>query len=43
MSNSGYDPLTFMIVDTGRLEIISGESNDYGCFGVEETCINGIK
>lgn len=36
MTTIGYDPLTYLMVDTGRKSIVSGERNEEGCFGVEE-------
>jgi hypothetical protein len=37
LNKFGYDPLTYLLVDIGRKAVVSGERNDEGCFGVEET------
>jgi hypothetical protein len=32
----GYDPCTFLLLDTKRRTVAAGEHNEEGCFGIEQ-------
>jgi hypothetical protein len=32
-----YTPITYQLIDVERKALISGQANEFGCFGVAET------